>query len=656
MQTDLFAVGRHRPVYFWAGPATVRMNRLKFMGAPVNEAVHLDGHAADAARLLAQAGFNWAYLMHNWGFPPEQEAEQWESFRRAVGVFHAAGLRVFGYVQLSNCVYDGSHREVDWYARDRRGRLIHYYTGRYMTCWLHPGWREQLRQRAREIVEAGADGVFFDNPWMGLHALSLFDTWVTGAGCACPRCREAYAAASGGREIPAHLDPEDPQTRHYLDWRAGVMWDFIGELADYARSLRPGVVVTENVYDAVNCNHYAEFGVDLRRAVGFSDALMIEDHSLPHLAADGTPVVNSITCKAARAWSGGMPVTTDPYMAGIGFDPVYPARNFRRAVAEGAACGTATVVKGTEFFDLRDGGFTLLTGAPFAEEREALGRIHGWLAAHAGLYEERREISPLAVYFPYDTLPFDWRYAAPLTFAACQALLAAGLPYRIVGPGSWDGVRTLLVPPGGGDGLQARLSQFAAAGGRVLALGEACPGVPLVWPRERPGRTFLQRHPVLRAAVGRVAMAVYRGYFDRPAFRQLLDRTHATQRLLQGGPDYNPLFRVPTPEERAALLEELDGVALPCVQAGEPVLIEWWRQGEMDQLHLVNYAGAPQDVEVSLPWPVEARVLSPDVEETRVLEGRSLRVRVDVYAVLAFQRRGAERRERNQVFPKNLVS
>ena len=31
-------VGRHRPIYLWAGPGTVRMHRLKFMGAPVDEA------------------------------------------------------------------------------------------------------------------------------------------------------------------------------------------------------------------------------------------------------------------------------------------------------------------------------------------------------------------------------------------------------------------------------------------------------------------------------------------------------------------------------------------------------------------------------------------------------------------------------------------
>jgi len=637
-----FAVGHHRPVYFWAGPATVRMNRLKFMDVPVNEAVHLEAHTPDAARRLAQAGFNWAYLMYNWGFPPEQEAEQWASFRQAVRVFHEASIRVFGYVQLSNCVYLGSHTEKDWYARDQWGQFIHYYTGRYMTCWLHPEWREQLCQRVREVVKASADGVFLDNPWMGLHTLSLFGTWVTGAGCYCPRCQDSYAQVSSGRPIPEQLDPKDPHTQHYLTWRAEVVWQLIAELAETARSLRPGVVVAENVYDAINCNHYAEFGVDLRQAARISDVVMIEDHSLPHVASDGTPVVNGITCKAARAWSGDAPVTTDPYIAGIGFDPVYTPRQFRRAVAEGAACGTATVVKGTEFFDPRDGGFTLLTGEPFAAEREALGRIHRWLEAHTGLYDGRYEASPLAVYFPYATLPFNWRYAAPLTFAACQTLLMAGLPYRIVGPGGWgagrSGCQTLIVPPGGDEELEQRLWEFAAAGGRIVALGEERPEARLVWARERPGATFLQRHPVLRAVVGRAAMAFYRAYFDHRAFRNLLDRTDVTRRILQGGSEYNPLFRVPLPEERAALLEALDGLSVPQVDAKEPVMIEWWRQGETDQLHLVNYAGAPQEVNVKLPWTVRSQVVSPDTEEVIALEGRSLKILLDVYAILLCER------------------
>lgn len=656
MGNEMFGVGSHRPVYFWGGPSTVMMNQLKFMGAPVNETLHLAAHTAEAAHLLAEAGFNWAYLMYNWGFPPEMEQEQAqrESFQQAVDVFHEAGLRVFAYVQLSNCVYAGTHREKDWYARDPHGKLIHYYTGRYMTCWHHPDWREQLRQRVCEIVETGADGVFFDNSWMGMHILSLFGTWLTGAGCYCERCREAYRRHSGGQDIPTHLDPGDPQAQDYLAWRARVVWRVVGELADYARSLRADVVIAENVYDAVNCNHYADFGVDLREAARISDLVMIEDHSFPRLADDGTPVVNSITCKAARAWSGGTPVSTDPYIAGIGFDPVYTPRQFRLAVAEGAACGAATVVKGTEFFDRRDGGFTLLTGAPFAAQRKALADLHQWLADHVHLYrqDERREASPLAVYFPYDTLPFDWQYAAPLIFGACQTLLLAGMPYRIVGPDDWEGVETLLVPPtisttAGDDGsaaLDARLRAFAAEGGRVVALGEGegRPRARLVWSEPRPMPAFLQYHSTIRSLLGRVVMALYRTYFSRRALRGLLDRTNATQRVLQGGATYNPLFRPPARRSREALLDAMGPVYVPQVQADLPVAIEWWRQdgagGAIDQLHLINYADSPQKIELSLPWVADVRLISPDTPGEETFEGRSLRLTLDLYTVLLCER------------------
>lgn len=59
-----FDIGVHRPVYLWAGPGTMRMNRLKFMGAPVHEAVHAEAHTPVGARRMAEeAAFSWAYLL-----------------------------------------------------------------------------------------------------------------------------------------------------------------------------------------------------------------------------------------------------------------------------------------------------------------------------------------------------------------------------------------------------------------------------------------------------------------------------------------------------------------------------------------------------------------------------------------------------------------
>jgi hypothetical protein len=51
--------GRHRPIYLWAGPGTIRMNRLKFMNAPIDQEVHLEAHqAAGVRRVVNEMGCN----------------------------------------------------------------------------------------------------------------------------------------------------------------------------------------------------------------------------------------------------------------------------------------------------------------------------------------------------------------------------------------------------------------------------------------------------------------------------------------------------------------------------------------------------------------------------------------------------------------------
>jgi hypothetical protein len=55
--------------YLWAEPGTILMNRLKFMDATVDEFVHHECHTLVGAQRMLEAGFNWAYLSYNWGFP-----------------------------------------------------------------------------------------------------------------------------------------------------------------------------------------------------------------------------------------------------------------------------------------------------------------------------------------------------------------------------------------------------------------------------------------------------------------------------------------------------------------------------------------------------------------------------------------------------------
>jgi hypothetical protein len=610
--TEQFAVGRHRPVYLWAGPGTIRMNRLKFMGAPVDEAVHHAAHTpVGAERMVDQAGFNWIYLTYNWGFPPEVEREDWSAFRDAVAVYHQAGAQVFGYVQTSNYVYDGSFVERDWAARDPRGRPFYYYTGRYMTCWRHPDWRDHLREIVRGVVTAGADGVFFDNPWHGAQPLHFGGAWMGPAGCYCTECRAAFNEDTGW-EIPTSLTPAvDEASRRYLRWRARHVTETLSELAAFARSLNPDVVISANDFDAVMRPSYLAYGIDLAALAQVQDVMMIEDFGLPRWEAGETLLVNNaLTLRTARALIGDTPLTTDPYDQGIGFDGVYPPRRFRQGIAEAAACGVPMVVKGTEFVE--DGAFTLLTAERFEPQRKAIGEIHRWLEGHAERYRGRENGARLGLLHPGEALWAEWDRWAPLFFGVGQTLLAAGVPWRVV------------------------VSEDEAADLDVLLCFDRTPAVDDVrivpvadlpgW--SPPAPSFLARTGWARHMVARVVGGLYRAYFRHRWARDLGDRLGLAHFFLQ-----SPYFQLPPEGAQRAVLDALGERPTPHVISEAPVLVEVWRRGEERQIHLVNYAPEPQRVRVTFGEPMVGEVLSPDGPGIE-FEGASLELTLDVYAVV----------------------
>jgi hypothetical protein len=583
------------------------MNRLKFMGAPVEEAVHLEAHSLIGARRMAEeAGFNWAYLTYDWGFPPEAEKEDWQSFQEAVRVYHAAGLRVFGYIQASNCVYSGSYRNTDWYALDPHGRPFYYYTGRYMTCWLHPEWLLHLHSMVQGVIDCDADGVFFDNPWHASQPFLLGGAWLGSAGCYCPRCRDAFRAATGG-ELPTLISPDMDEASHfYLRWRADLVTQALSELAGHARSLKPEVVISANDFDAVMRPSFAVYGIDLQALAKVQDVLMIEDYGLPRWERTaqrgdeknpkyetGLLINNALTLHTATALARGTPVTTDPYDKGIGFDAVYPPRRFQQGIAEAAACNAPMVVKGTEFVE--EGHFTLLSAEKYGSQRSAIHQYHRWLENNAHLYRDRMNLAPVGLLYPGEALWQNWSRLAACYFGAGQTLISAAIPWRVVSaPEELSGLWALLTfGP-----LPDDYSSSPAL--RTINLHDL-PG----W--ELPPRSFLSRQLFMRRVLSFLVGEIYRSYFRFRWARWLLDHVGMVHFFLQ-----SPFFRLPPQSAQRTLLDALGQGPWPRLEREAPVLIEWWRQGEIQQIHLVNYDDRRQHVTVHLEKEATGQVLSPD--------------------------------------------
>ena len=349
-------------------------------------------------------------------------------------VYQRLGGKVFAYVQTSNCVFDGSFKQKDWYACDPQGKKVYYYSGRYMTCLRHPEWVAHLKEIIHGAIERGADGIFFDNMWDGAMPVDLFDAWLGGAGCFCENCQAAYRDVSGAA-IPQHIDISDPQTRAYLRWRADRLTALIADLAAYVEQLKPGAPVSANDYDIVMRATYLVYGQDSRALARIKPISMVENFALPRWDAEPKPRLanNAVTIRNARALVGKAHLSVLSYDVGIGFDGVYPPRRYQQGIAEAAACGASMTVKGSEYFEA--GQHTVLTPEQFAPVQQAIGDYNRWLEANAGLYQERENAARLGLLYPGERLWLDWFRMAPLYLGAGQALLYEGLPWRVVNPG-----------------------------------------------------------------------------------------------------------------------------------------------------------------------------------------------------------------------------
>lgn len=613
-KNNSFTVGHHRPVYLWGGPGTIRMNQLKFMDAPVDEDVHHECHTSVGAQRMLEAGFNWAYLMYNWGFPPEIEQVDWDDFAKAVKIYQDNGFKTFGYVQTSNCAYDGSFKDKDWYTLDPQGRCFYYYTGRYMTCWLHPEWISHLKDIIRGIVAAGSDGVFFDNPWMGGQPVHFGGTWSGPAGCYCERCRTAFHEASG-LEIPTQIDPHGDETsRRYLTWRAEIVTQTMQLLADHARSLNPGVVISANDYDAVMRPSYGIHGIDLRGLADVQDMMMIEDFCLPRWEPGNKPelINNAITIRTALALLGDTPLTVDPYDEGIGFDDVYPPRRLQQGICEAAACGVPMVVKGTEYVD-EQGVFTLLTAEKYAPQREAVNDIHQWLVENSELYEGRKNAARVGLLCP-EGVRFQWDKLVPLYFGVAQTLTFAKIPWRVVTTDAdWSGQEAVFTY----EKTEAPQTQA-----QIIYVPDL-PGWNI------PKDTFLAKNRPILSAVSGALSWYYRAYFRYRWARRLTDGLGVTQWFLQ-----SPHFRLPSESAQQAVLSTIDDLSMEFqVLSSEPLLVETWRKDNTMQIHLMNYAQQAQKVTLDFAQPIEARVLAPNQEPCEV-QKKSLVVELDVYAIV----------------------
>ncbi len=142
---------------------------------PANIQVMTNWYDPRTIPLLREANVNLIWVTFSTGFSIETERVQRDLLRPYIEECHRYGIRVIAYHSLQNLFWEDMYEKVpesrNWVAMVD-GKPMPYGAGdytkmgrvtRYMANLSHPGWMAYLKRRIDVAVEAGVDGLFYDN-------------------------------------------------------------------------------------------------------------------------------------------------------------------------------------------------------------------------------------------------------------------------------------------------------------------------------------------------------------------------------------------------------------------------------------------------------------------------------------------------------------
>lgn len=178
-------------------------------------------------------------------------------FNKALGIVksiaseaHSLGMKVVIYVPALEVISHGEFDHIDWLQESLSGRKLIVRGAELDVPWLSPDdialWlspysphREIIAQRIRELIGAGADGVWLDVPHMPSYLTEdMQDLWPDASEWGAKRFREEY-----GMDPPS--SPDDNEFWAWLKWRHEATVDFVLEMADVAYEAG-GVLMVES--------------------------------------------------------------------------------------------------------------------------------------------------------------------------------------------------------------------------------------------------------------------------------------------------------------------------------------------------------------------------------------------------------------------------
>ncbi len=428
------------------------------------------------------------------GFGMAAEKPEMEETVRAAEFAHRIGLKVDTYVQWNSLMYEIFFAEEpaarDWVQRDASGKPIlltydYEQAFRYRPCFANPDWLEYLKKVVRfAVTEVKSDFLHFDN----------FDLNPEPESCHCPYCVRGFRKRletkyppevrkerfgfervdfmepplwNGGNRPENMTFIRDPGIQEWIDFRCQVMADALKEIAGYAKSLNPEVVIEVNPHGITGGNRAFEAGLDHARFLKYTQVFWTEEENAPGALADGRLISKIRSYKLARAFDNILLT----YTAGSDL-----------AMAECLAFNQTIGFAGSD---------------PLAP---GMLKYIAFYRKNRALFTGTRDYTPVAVLRSYPSITYHQERAQLSAILTEQALIQARVPFGLIFDEHLEDLskyKVLVLPDSEclSDRQLETIRRFVEQGGGVVAIGQA--GYFDEWRRrrEKPGLSGLIAYP-----------------------------------------------------------------------------------------------------------------------------------------------------------------
>jgi len=407
------------------------------------------------------------------GFGYEAEREDMEMLKELSALVHAHGMRLDVYCQVMTIVpetfFAEEPRAVEWIQRDALGSPIMLTYGyqqsyRFKPNLAHPEYREYYKEKVlRTLVqECDADLLHFDNFDLNMEPES--DHSPVNVAYFRDYLRRKYSQKElleRFGHVNVHLidpprwnlrhDPQkikviqDPVQQEWIDYRCWLMADWLKEMSQFVRALKPEVAIDTNPHGLFGVNRAFNAGLWHPWFMKHTEITWSEEPNYADYTDDGLLVSKIRSYKMGR--------TLDNYMLSY----TSSERMQAEKLAFNQTIGNTSLRKG---------------GANYALNR----KYFDFYQAHRELYTRTRNREDAALLRSYPTMAYDNHRAALEQCMFEQAMIQGHVPFDIIFDeqmSDLSGYRVLVLA--GQNNLSdehlERIRRFVATGGGLVVTG-----------------------------------------------------------------------------------------------------------------------------------------------------------------------------------------